>query len=181
MPVYENVQTMSYYPNPESQARKLFEGLKFESILDVGTGHGGVFDLDFWERNSNVTRKQACDIKWIRPLPEGWNVKLGVDVTKLDQFFDENEFDFVQCIETLEHVPNSKLALQQLVRVAKKAVFITSADEVHHQGPEQEAIEKINQFQAYVEQPKVQDMIDLGFQVRVDDIDKRQLIAWLIK
>lgn len=58
MPIYENVQTMTYYPNPESQARKLFEGLKFESILDVGTGHGGVFDLDFWERNPDVTKNK---------------------------------------------------------------------------------------------------------------------------
>ena len=180
MPIYENVQTMSYYPNPEFKARELFKGLKFESILDVGAGHGGVFDLDFWEKN-NTKRKEACDIHWIRPMPEGWTTKIGVNVLELDKHYNENEFDFVQCMETLEHVPNNKTALEQLKRVAKKAVFITSSDETHHEGEEQIAIEKINKYQAYIEQPKIQDLLDLGFEVRVEETHKRQIIAWLIK
>lgn len=180
MPIYNNVETMSYYPDPELKARKIFEGLEFESILDVGAGHGGVFDLDFWQKKS-MKRKEACDIHWIRDLPQEWTSKLGVDVTKLNEHYSENEFDFVQCMETLEHVPNSRLALEQLVKVAKKAVFITSADETHHEGDEQAAIEKINKYQAYILQPKIQDLLDLGFQVRVEEVNKRQLIAWLIK
>lgn len=180
MPIYENVQVISYYPNPELNARKIFEGMEFDSILDVGAGHGGVFDLDFWQ-TKNLKRKEACDIHWIREMPEGWNTKLGVDVTKLDEHYSENEFDFVQCLETLEHVPNSRLALEQLKKVARKAVFITSADETHHEGEEQTAIEKINKYQAYVKQPSVNDLLDLGFEVRVEEKNKRQLIAWLIK
>lgn len=181
MPIYENVETMKYYPNPEEKARALFTGIKFTSILDVGAGHGGVFDLDFWQKNPDVTRYEACDIKWIREMPANWSTKLGVDVQELDKHYKENEFDFVQCMETLEHVPDNRKALEQLIRVAKKAVFITSADETHHEGEEQLAIEKINQFQKYVKQPSVEDMLELGFQVRVDDGTKRQLIAWYIK
>jgi SAM-dependent methyltransferase len=181
MPIYENVKTISYYPNPELKARALFAGMTFSSILDVGAGHGGVFDLDFWEKNPSVTRKEACDIYWIRPMPFGWVTKIGVDVTELDKHYGENEFDFVQCMETLEHVPNSRKALEQLKRVAKKAVFITSADEEHHKGSEQEEIEKINKYQKYVVQPKVNDLLELGYQVRVEESQKRQLIAWLIK
>lgn len=181
MPVYNNVPTMSYYPNPELKARDLFKGLNFTSILDVGAGHGGIFDLDFWDHNPNVVRKEACDIFWIRPMPDGWVTKIGVDVLELDKHYAENEFDFVQCVETLEHVPNNKKALEQLIRVAKMAVFITSADEGQHRGPEQAAIEKFNQYQKYLEQPKVDDMLELGFEVRVEDFDKRQLIAWYIK
>jgi len=97
MPIYDNVQIMSYYPNPEINARKLFEGIEFNSILDVGAGHGGVFDLDFWQKN-NSERREACDIHWIRDLPKEWNFKLGVDVTKLSDHYKENEFDFWQCL-----------------------------------------------------------------------------------
>lgn len=181
MPVYNNVETMDYYPNPELKKREIFKDLTFESILDVGAGHGGVFDIDFWEKDPNVKVREACDIHWIRPMSSLWTTKLGVDVTKLNDFYEEKSFDFFQCIETLEHVPNSRLALEQLKRVAKKAVFITSADETHHEGPEQEAIEKINKYQAYIEQPKINDLIDLGYQVRIESEQKRQIVAWLIK
>jgi len=180
MPVYENVPTIQMYPYPELNKRKIFEGINFDSILDVGAGHGGVFDLDYWEKN-NTSRKEACDIFWIRPMPNGWTTKTGVDVMELDKHYKENEFDFVQCCETLEHVANPKLALQQLKRVARKAVFLSSADEMHHIGEEQLAIEKENPNQAYRGQPSVEDMVELGFTVMVEAEEKRQLFAWLIK
>ena len=75
---------------------------------------------------------------------------------------------------------NSRLALEQLVKVAKKIVFITSADEIHHLGPEQEAIEKINKYQTYSKQPSIEDLLDLGFEVRIEEKQKRQIIAWKI-
>ena len=180
MPIYENVPIINWYPNPEQSKRKLFEKIDCCSILDVGAGHGGVFDLEFWEKKGNV-KKEACDIYWIRGMPSGWSLRTGVDVQELEKHYKPNEFDFVQCCEVLEHVPNSKKALEQLVKIAKKAVFITSADEMHHQGEEQENIEKINKYQAYIKQPSVEDMLSLGFQVRVEHFEKRQLIAWLIK
>lgn len=181
MPVYENVEVMSYYPNPELKKRALFDGMEFTSLLDVGAGHGGVFDMEFWDLNPAVTRREACDIFWMRPFPSNWKTTIGVDVLELDKFYGENEFDFVQCTEVLEHIADSRRALEQLVRVAKKAVFITSADEIHHEGEEQIAIEKFNKYQAYVKQPSIQDLLDLGFQVRIEENKKRQIIAWLIK
>lgn len=179
MPIYENVKTIQYYPNPELICRELFKNIKIESILDVGAGHGGVFDLEYWE-NKNLIKKEACDIHWIREMPTGWNTKIGVDVQELTKHYNEKSFDFVQCLETLEHVPNSRLALEQLVKVAKKIVFITSADEIHHLGPEQEAIEKINKYQTYIKQPSIEDLLDLGFEVRIEEKQKRQIIAWKI-
>lgn len=181
MPVYNDVKTIAYYPNPELVKREIFKGMKFDSILDVGAGHGGVFDLDFWERNPDVVKKEACDIFWIRDMPQGWVTKTGVDVQELDKFYGENSFDYVQCVETLEHVPDTKKALEQLKRVARKAVFITSADEMHHVGHEQEEIEKFNKNQAYILQPQPKDMKELGYEVRVEETVKRQLVAWLIK
>ena len=65
--------------------------------------------------------------------------------------------------------------------MAKKAVFISSADEMHHVGPEQAAIEKINKHQAYVAQPKISDLKELGFDVYVTSDSMRQIVAWLIK
>lgn len=184
MPIYNDVPTFDYYPYPESKVngpKGIFKNVPRYSILDVGAGHGGVFDLHYWESTAGIVRKEACDIHWIREMPAGWTTKIGVDVCALDKHYAANEFDFVQCCEVLEHVPDTRKALEQLVRVAKKAVFITSADEMHHIGPEQERIEKINKHQAYVEQPKVSDLLELGFTVRVDNDTRRQLIAWLIK
>ncbi len=180
MPVYDNVPLMAYYPHPEQKMEALLKDLVFESVLDVGAGHGGVFHSDFWNK-PEIVRKEACDIFWIRELPTGWTSLLGVDVCKLDEHYAPNSFDCVLCCEVLEHVADSKRALEQLVRVAKKAVFITSADELHHIGPEQAAIEEINKHQAYVKQPSVADMLALGFNVRVEAEQRRQLIAWLIK
>lgn len=180
MPVYNDVPTMAYYPNPEKKMEDIFKGMEFCSVLDVGAGHGGVFNIDYWNK-PHVVRREACDIHWIREMPDVWAIKLGVDVQKLDKHYLTNEFDFVQCCEVLEHVPDTRKALEQLVRVARKAVFITSADEMDHVGPEQAAIEKINKHQAYIKQPSVEDMLDLGFQVRVEELERRQLVAWLIK
>jgi len=172
---------MSYYPDPELRKREIFKDITCTSVLDVGAGHGGVFDIDFWENNPRVARKSACDMFWIRDLPLGWSTQVGVDVCKLDEFYAPESFDFVQCCEVLEHVPDPKKALEQLVRVARKAVFITSADEMHHMGPEQDAIEQVNKYQAYIKQPSIQDLKDLGFEVRVEEFERRQIIAWLIK
>lgn len=181
MPQYLDVPTIAYYPNPEACVRKIFSSLYLTSILDVGAGHGGVFDLDRWENSTDIQRKEACDLFWIRAMPDGWVTRLEVDARELDKHYQPGSFDFVQCCEVLEHIPNNRKALEQLVKVAKVAVFITSADEMHHQGEEQEAIEKFNKHQAYVEQPKIKDLLDLGFEVRVEERDRRQIIAWLIK
>lgn len=181
MPIYTDVKPIKYYPGPEKVAREIFKGLELTSILDVGAGHGGVFDLERWDKDPKVIRKEACDLFWIRAMPESWVTRLEVDACELDKHYRPGSFDFVQCCEVLEHIKDNRKALEQLVKVAKKAVFITSADEMHHVGPEQEAIEKINAAQAYVGQPKVKDLEELGFEVRVTDDAMRQLVAWLIK
>lgn len=181
MPVYDNVQPMDYYPHPEQVMRGIFAGLELGSILDVGAGHGGVFDLERWETDPQVVRKEACDIFWMREMPAGWVTRTGIDACQLRRHYHASEFDFVQCCEVLEHIPDSRRALMQLVDVARKVVFITSADETHHEGPEQVEIEKFNKHQAYVKQPSIEDLLEFGFEVRVDSQTRRQIIAWLIK
>lgn len=181
MPIYSNLPLADYYPKPERFIRKLYAGLKVESVLDVGAGHGGVFDCGYLT-DLQMTRREACDIHWIRPMDSAWATRVGVDAERLTSYYDEKSFDLVQCMEVLEHMPNPLKALEQFCEVARKIVVITSADEEHHRGDEQVAIEKINPYQKYVGQPSVDGMRDLGFTVMVDNLTRRQLIAWkLIK
>lgn len=179
MPVYEDVNTFEYYYNPEEKMRKIYGDLDIKSILDVGAGHGGVFDFGYWT-NKQMERREACDLNWIRDMGIGWETKIGVNVENLTDFYPEKSFDIVQCIETLEHVPNTRKALEELCKVAKKFVFITSADESHHWGPEQEAIEKINPYQKYILQPSIDDLKELGFEVYVEHLERKQIVAWKI-
>jgi len=155
----------------------LLEGLDIKSILDVGAGHGGVFDCGFWTA-AFLSRREACDIFKVRDVPPGWTVKNGVDATKLLDHYKEKSFDMVQCTEVLEHIEDSRKAIECLVKVARRFVFITSADETHHEGEPQERIQAINPAQAYIKQPSVSDLEELGFTVGVDNVRGRQLIAW---
>ncbi len=179
MPVYPDVPTCEYYPHPELFYRKLHQPLGIKSILVVGAGHGGPLDCHYWS-TVPMEKKEACDIFWSRALPPGWVSKTGVDVQELHKHYSPKSFDLVECCETLEHVPDSKKALEQLCVVARKMVFITSADESHHRGPEQEAIEKVNKHQAYILQPKIADLIELGFETRVEHLERKQIVAWRI-
>lgn len=183
MPIYPDIPIVHYYPGPERFVRALVAELTPPptSILDVGTGHGGVFDTGFWTENPTVTRRVACDIGWIRPLPPQWQPVCGVDVCDLSARFGEASFDYVQCMEMMEHVPidRQRRALENLVAVTRQLVVITSADEGQHRGPEQAAIELRNPHQRYVRQPAVDDLRSLGFEVRVEHYDRRQLVAWM--
>ena len=179
MPVYNDVPTVEYYPFPEIFYRNLHARVGVKSILSVGAGHGGPLDVHYWSAVP-MDKKEACDIFWIRDLPHGWTFKVGVDVQELTKHYPEKSFDLVECCETLEHVPNTRKALEELCKVARKMVFITSADEVQHQGPEQDAIEKVNKSQAYIQQPSIADLRELGFEARVEHMDKRQIISWRI-
>lgn len=178
MPIYD-LPTVPYYfdPGPEVFVRTLHEPLGVRSILDVGAGHGGVFDYGYWD-GRDMDRREACDIHWIRPMSDRWTTKIGVDAQELTKHYEEKSFDYVQCTEVLEHVPDPTAALKEFIKVARKLVFITSADEMHHMGAEQEAVEKVNKHQKYILQPSVKDLVNLGFTVRVDNYNQRQLIAW---
>lgn len=178
MPIYKDLPQFPFYPDKEKSIRKLHEHLPILSMADISAGHGGVFDNDYWQRKQ-LDRRVATDLFWLKPMAPEWEQVLKVDVQDMHQFADKS-FDYVQCLETLEHVPDTFKALKELCRIARKMVLITSADEMHHVGEEQEAIEKINPNQKYICQPKVADLKKLGFVVNVDNYNQRQLIAWRI-
>jgi SAM-dependent methyltransferase len=192
MPQYLDLPPIVMHPRPEEVIRGIIArtvGLAgIRSILDVGSGHGGVFDYDFWTR-SPLERRATCDIHSVREMDPVWETGIGVDVRRLGEFYGAASFDLVQCMEVLEHVSDSRAALEQLCRVARKLVIITSADERHHgydeQGrfdeeSEQARIERVNPYQKYVGQPRVSDLQELGFVVRVEQTARRQLVAWKV-
>jgi SAM-dependent methyltransferase len=129
------------------------------------------------------------DIYSVREMDPAWEIRLGVDVQRLSDFFEPRSFDVVQCMEVLEHVPTPRAALEQLSTVARKLVVITSADELQyaydeqgnfHEDSEQARIERENPYQKYLGQPRVSDLRELGFDVRVECTGRRQLIAWRV-
>lgn len=178
MPIYTEVEPIQYYPNPEGFFRNIHAPLNIESILDVGAGHGGVFDGGYW--NPKPILKVAADMAFVRPTDPSWRIDLRVDATRLLTHYGEKSFDMVQCLETLEHIPDNRSALEEMVKVARKAVFITSCDRGHHQGPLYEESVKRNPYNAYTGQPKIKDLIALGFHVHVEHTECRQIIAWKI-
>lgn len=148
---------------PEEFLRRLLSGNE-ESVLDVGTGHGGVFDFWNWERK-NLKLKACVDIYYFRPdIPKSW-LKVKADGCMLP--FRNDLFDVVMSTETLEHVPPEKHErfLDELCRVSRRLVFVTTSDIRAHLGPEQERFEKLNPFTRFQAFPSLDMFIRKGFQI----------------
>lgn len=178
MPVYPDLDAVEFTP-PERFIRSLHERLAVTSILDVGSGHSGPFDCAYWTQRP-MFKRVATDIDFVRELPESWVVVNGVDVCSLLLRFGLKSYDYVQCMETIEHVESHRHTelLEQLCSVARKLVVVTSADETQHTGPEQTRAEERNPHTRYLGQPNVQTLRDAGFQPVVALPQRRQLIAW---
>ena len=103
--------------------------LKIESILDIGCGTG---------RGLKYLKKLCPKIKiiGIEPVKELREVAYsqGVpkeelidgDATKLN--FRNSEFDLVCEFGTLHHIKNNKLVVEEMLRVSKKAIFISDSN-----------------------------------------------------
>ncbi|QWD48421.1 DUF4422 domain-containing protein [Polynucleobacter paneuropaeus] len=87
------------------------------SILEVGSGNFGISEF--------VQRK----ITGLEPIFNGEIGKLVEPITGsiLQNNFKENEFDFVICIDVLEHLchDDRKKALHEMLRIAKKKVLLS--------------------------------------------------------
>ena len=140
------------------------------SVLDVGTGHSGVFD--FWEWESKSLDLKACsDIHQIRKdIPDTW-LKVIADGCNLP--FNDNTFDVVQCTETLEHVPPDKREtfLRELQRVSRDLIYITTSGLAAHVGEEQKRAEQINPFQKFQGFPPSDLLKSHGFHVLFEEPD----------
>jgi ubiquinone/menaquinone biosynthesis C-methylase UbiE len=130
---------------PTLRIMKELSRLQCESMLDVGGAEGyksyiasKLFGLKV--RTSDLS-EEAC--KRAREI-------FGLEATSLDIHalpFADGQFDVLTCSETLEHVTEPREAIDELLRVAKKAVIIT----VPVEDPEhlEEGYEKNNHINAF--------------------------------
>lgn len=153
---------------PEEYLRREIRGINIKSVIDVGTGHGGVFDYWEWE-NKNLDFKVCLDIRYIRPdISKSWDK---VIASALYLPFGDEAFDLVISSEMIEHIPpkNHRKALSEMIRVAKKGVFITSTDEAGHWGPEYHKMVEFNPFNKYLGIVNEDLLKELGFKILFKD------------
>jgi len=96
---------------------KYFGDIKGKKILDVGCGKGR-FAKIMIEQGANITGIELSE----KLLAEANKIQGGDfhegSVTKID--FPDDLFDFVYCIEVLQHVPDTEMAISEMCRVLKK-------------------------------------------------------------
>lgn len=105
------------------QIMKLLSQMDFSSLLDVGGAEGykaymvkELFQAKVVSSDlSGTACKRAKDMFSLNSIAS--------DIHKLP--FKENSFDIVLCSETLEHISTYNNAVEEMLRVAKKAVVIS--------------------------------------------------------
>lgn len=100
------------------------------SILEIGCGRGG-FTLEIYNRFPEVKKIVASDfsneaLSILKSRMTGFQsskiVVKNEDIQKLS--FSENSFDLVISMETIEHVAESKKAIQELFRVLRPGGYL---------------------------------------------------------
>lgn len=97
--------------------------LRFDSLLDVGSAEG--YNAHIAGELFDVKVK-CCDLseEACKRVEEIFHIEtIPADVHDLP--FDNDQFDVVLCSETLEHVTDLSKAVDEVMRVARKAVVIT--------------------------------------------------------
>jgi ubiquinone/menaquinone biosynthesis C-methylase UbiE len=108
---------------PTLRIMKVLARLRCESMLDVGGAEGY---KSYIARRLLGMRVHTSDLSEEACKRAG--EIFGVQATSVDIHeipFADGEFDVLTCSETLEHVTEPKQAIDELLRVAKKAVIIT--------------------------------------------------------
>lgn len=111
------------------QVLGFLHGIKFESLLDVGSGRG-VFLLPFLEEfpQVQVTSLDLLDkrVTFLNELAAGGYTRLTAHNKNIcHQPFPDNSFDVVTLLEVLEHIPDVEKAIGAAVRMAKSHVVVS--------------------------------------------------------
>jgi SAM-dependent methyltransferase len=102
----------------------LLSSLRFSSLLDVGGGEG--YRAALVKKRLKIRKVVVADLSWEACRRAGKLFHLPSAVAEIHSLpFKDRSFDVVMCTETLEHVMGTEGAVEELARVAKKAVIIT--------------------------------------------------------
>ncbi|MBU0648360.1 class I SAM-dependent methyltransferase [Patescibacteria group bacterium] len=97
--------------------RKIEPGLKISKdakVLDIGSG-----DKPFWRANILVDKLDLPDDQRASFQGVKKDNREFVDADAAELPFDDNSFDFVYCSHLLEHVPDPKKVIAEILRVTK--------------------------------------------------------------
>src|ERR1700678_2442776 len=135
----ERYESMHFHEHEHDLACALIHSLyvyhNFSSILDVGSGTGrGIQNLTRSLPNARILGVEPVEalraIGHSNGIPE--NQLIDGDATKLD--FPDSSFDFVCELSVLHHIPNPRLAVAEMIRVANRAIFLSDVNRFA-QGP----------------------------------------------
>jgi ubiquinone/menaquinone biosynthesis C-methylase UbiE len=111
------------------------EASGYESLLDVGSGTGHAMEY----LGRRVPQVRAVGIEPVQALREVGHAKgiapdqlVGGDGTALD--YPDGSFDVVSSFAVLHHVPDPRRVVAEMLRVARRAVFIADSNNFG-QGP----------------------------------------------
>lgn len=113
-------------------AREFIKDKNFDKVLDVGSRDVGIEGnlRNLFSVSNSVSPDSfgRCNEYIGFDLEDGKNVDVVGDAEKLLDFYPEETFDCVLCVETLEHVKNPILIVENMKRVLKKDgwLFITT-------------------------------------------------------
>jgi hypothetical protein len=133
-------------------------------ILDIGCGESGPF---LCGQNTFFFSPPRVGVDpYEARCPDGWFTKV-MDGDRVLAVFGEQSFDFVQCMETLEHVDQKKAynIARQMLKIARKYACITSAPICVHIGPNTKEYLDRNLFMGYQGQPDFRGLQKMGYKV----------------
>ena len=103
---------------------ELYLQVAADSVLDVGCGEGLL--ADHLIRLRRPARFEACDVDLARLAP-GLDPGLTFSTASIYQLpHEDRSVDLVVCCEVLEHLGDPAAGLAELVRVARRAVLIST-------------------------------------------------------
>jgi len=150
--------------SPEEYLRNNISWIEIDSVIDVGTGHSGVFDYGRFQ-SYDLSYKACLDVYYFRPdIDRAWH-RILASATHLP--LKDGCFDHVQSTEMMEHIRSDyhRLVLKELKRIARKCVFLTATGLQQHLGPEQIMVEDLNPFNKYQDTVSKELLEDEDFEI----------------
>jgi ubiquinone/menaquinone biosynthesis C-methylase UbiE len=123
---YEALVPMRSTDNTETTIQFVLDNVKGKSVLEVGCGNGDI-SLQCAEKGYDVMATDIAvgNIELVQKKANQLGLKISVKQENVEKLsFDNQLFDTVICLHTLEHVKNLHQSINELKRVAAKRVIV---------------------------------------------------------